>query len=443
MTTDRDFDRLARAWLDLGPDEAPDRVIATVLQAAETTPQVRRPIRWPLWRDFTMTRLPIFAATAAAVLVVVIGGALFFSRSTGPATNGVVPTASPTLVPSASPSGTNQIPAALRYMWVGPKRTIAGMPSSDRYRFRLTSVQLGFPNDQLVDSWFDSVASATGPNELSLAALNSGTGCQSGELGRYTWTLSASGVRLHLTTVSDPCANRSSALAGDWIRVACSDDSDGCFGDLEAGTFPSQYVAPRVGPTDTWKPDLGAISYTVPDGWANSSDWPTTFSLTPSADYASWTSAGPSDTSHGIYVFTEPAASSQPTTCANAEQSSVKRTASSLMDWVRGRPSLVTTTPTPITIGGHSGVWTDVKVAPSWTTTCPDTSQPTAIFMAQSGSGSNGWDLGVIGAERMRLILLDIGGGSTLVIAIDSTDPARFQSLVDQAMPIVSSFTFK
>ena len=42
MTTERDFDRLARAWLELAPDEAPDRVIAAVLQAAETTPQMRR-----------------------------------------------------------------------------------------------------------------------------------------------------------------------------------------------------------------------------------------------------------------------------------------------------------------------------------------------------------------------------------------------------------------
>ena len=57
MTTDRDFDRLARAWLETGPDEAPDRVIAAVLQAAETTPQVRRGLRRPFRRSVTMTRL--------------------------------------------------------------------------------------------------------------------------------------------------------------------------------------------------------------------------------------------------------------------------------------------------------------------------------------------------------------------------------------------------
>ena len=56
MTSERDFDRLARAWLELGPDEAPDRVIATVLQAADTMPQVRRRVAWPIWRSFTMNR---------------------------------------------------------------------------------------------------------------------------------------------------------------------------------------------------------------------------------------------------------------------------------------------------------------------------------------------------------------------------------------------------
>ena len=51
MTTSRDADRILRAWLDLMPDEAPDRTVAAVLQAVETTPQQRSPWRWLiLWR---------------------------------------------------------------------------------------------------------------------------------------------------------------------------------------------------------------------------------------------------------------------------------------------------------------------------------------------------------------------------------------------------------
>ena len=43
MTTTRDPDRILRAWLDLMPDEAPDRAIAAVLQAVERASQARRP----------------------------------------------------------------------------------------------------------------------------------------------------------------------------------------------------------------------------------------------------------------------------------------------------------------------------------------------------------------------------------------------------------------
>jgi len=46
MTDERNFERITRAWLDLMPDEAPDRTIAAVLQAVETVPQVRSPWRW-------------------------------------------------------------------------------------------------------------------------------------------------------------------------------------------------------------------------------------------------------------------------------------------------------------------------------------------------------------------------------------------------------------
>src|SRR6476660_3513408 len=99
MTSERDFDRLARAWLELGPDEAPDRVVAAVLHAAQTTPQARRPIRWLPLRDDKMTRLPVLA-TVAATIVVVVGGLLLINR---PNDRGVgAPTASPS--PSASPA---------------------------------------------------------------------------------------------------------------------------------------------------------------------------------------------------------------------------------------------------------------------------------------------------------------------------------------------------
>lgn len=104
MTANRDADRIVRAWLDLMPDEAPDRVIADVLLAVEATPQVRW---WPARGLRRLTPMTRFAAIAA---VVVLGAALFGAalltggggRNSGPA---LVPAApSPTPAPSPSPS---------------------------------------------------------------------------------------------------------------------------------------------------------------------------------------------------------------------------------------------------------------------------------------------------------------------------------------------------
>jgi hypothetical protein len=104
MTSERDFDRLARAWLELGPEEAPDRVVAAVLQAAETTSQVRRPFGWPTWRSFPMNRLSV-AAGAVAILVVVIGGGILLNRGNQSGGVGGPPVAAPTASPpSPSPA---------------------------------------------------------------------------------------------------------------------------------------------------------------------------------------------------------------------------------------------------------------------------------------------------------------------------------------------------
>jgi hypothetical protein len=50
--------------------------------------------------------------------------------------------------------------------------------------------------------------------------------------------------------------------------------------------------------------------------------------------------------------------------------------------------------------------------------------------------------IGLTGPERIRLVFADVGGQVALVV-IDSSDPARFDDLATQAMPIIESFTFK
>jgi len=102
MTYERDFDRLAKAWLEPGPDEAPERVVAAVLLAAETTPQVRRPFLRSFRRSFPMNRLLI--AAIVAVLVAVVGGSILLTRGDEPNVGGPNVTTAPTETPSPTPS---------------------------------------------------------------------------------------------------------------------------------------------------------------------------------------------------------------------------------------------------------------------------------------------------------------------------------------------------
>ena len=55
---------------------------------------------------------------------------------------------------------------------------------------------------------------------------------------------------------------------------------------------------------------------------------------------------------------------------------------------------------------------------------------------------SDGGPTAIAGVERERLILLDLGQGDVVAIRIFSHDPARFDALVAEAMPIVESFRF-
>ena len=106
MTTDRDFDGIAMAWLADGPEELSDRVLAAVVDEIHLTRQ-RRPLRVP-WRYQTMST-PLRAATAAVIGVLVIGGFVILTRPGQESVGG--PSPSPSASPSATASGSGPVPA--------------------------------------------------------------------------------------------------------------------------------------------------------------------------------------------------------------------------------------------------------------------------------------------------------------------------------------------
>ncbi len=125
MTTDRDLDRIARAWLADGPEELSDRVIDAAVDQIHLTRQ-RRTVGVP-WRLPTMTT-PTRVAAAAVIGVLVVGGTLFILGRPGPSAVGggpaptLAPTATPTHVPVAATPSTTAIPVpALTETFTSPR----------------------------------------------------------------------------------------------------------------------------------------------------------------------------------------------------------------------------------------------------------------------------------------------------------------------------------
>jgi len=103
MTDDRSLERAARSWLEIGPTQAPDRVVEAALLQIETTTQ-ERDLRIP-WRFSHMTT-PARLAFAAVISALLIGGTFFIVKPGQPAVGGPgpSPTATAPVPPSASPT---------------------------------------------------------------------------------------------------------------------------------------------------------------------------------------------------------------------------------------------------------------------------------------------------------------------------------------------------
>ncbi|MBI3745247.1 MAG: hypothetical protein HY264_01730 [Chloroflexi bacterium] len=244
MTTNRDPDRILRAWLDLMPDEAPDRVVSAVSQAVETTPQVRRPLDLALRRFPRMNRYLIAGVMAALLVAAVFAVPTFLKPISG--TGG--PRPSPTAEPS--PSGTplvsglgrgmgyaTNVPAALTTAaWIADVDTIQGLFHDARIR-----LEAGAGRQQVAVTYGAGQPAqlsqpVTGaPESLSVVSLTDGSGCKAGNYGVYGLATSADGVTLTLTLVADECGPRASLLARTWTRSldATSNGGRGVIGALD------------------------------------------------------------------------------------------------------------------------------------------------------------------------------------------------------------------
>jgi hypothetical protein len=185
---------------------------------------------------------------------------------------------------------------------------------------------------------------------------------------------------------------------------------------LPAGTYTSSAFQP-------------AVTFTLPAGWWVSSD---------SADYLGLQPVASELT--GVHFFRDPLAASQDLACPTIAEPGVGTLSADLAAWIRGLDGLVVSNPRLATVGSLRGVELDVAIAADWTASCPfaDGLPTVPLFVGEGDSFR--WV--VAGNERLRLSLLDIPGGGTVVVDIDAFDGSLMDSLLLEAGPVVQGLSF-
>ena len=387
------------------------------------------------------------AGNQAVITLIVIGALVTAGCTAGPTTSpmnmptdaSLAPTAAPprpTAAPMASPRVA--LPATLRYLWVGETRAIPGLtPPAVQSGLDLAHVEMGIYAQATGRPILESAPSLDGPDSLRFELDEDSAGCRSGDVGTYTFALSETGRALTLRAADDACPSRVAGISGAWVRANCPPPG-WCLGDLDPGRHVSAAFNPWV-PPQAWQYDYGRFSYVVPDGWENFEDGGDAYALA-KQDAPEGTDGLPVP---AIHIWQDVLANAQTPGCENAPAPGVGHTPRAIATWLSSLPSLTTTKPKSVTIGGLRGFTLDVSIDPASKSTCPwtDGKPAAALFINSDSSSSFGW--GTPGLDgSMRLFLLDLGGGRTLLIDIEATDQATWRALVADAMPIVESFQF-
>lgn len=430
MSVNRDFDDIARAWLDLMPDEAPERLIADVLQAVEAVPQSRRRIGWPIQR---MTHMKSSFLAIGAAAVVVVAGAVALARPGGPAPIGATPTTTPSGVATSTPAASADraasaaagLPTAIQHVWLGGNNSFLSAGTGAALVVGSGSIAITAANDVRLPVLTATTASLAA-DQIQVVGSGASARCDASQTGVYAWSLTPSGRALTLRAVNDPCAARLAALSSTWLLVACQEPTDNCLGPIDAGTYVSQFVNFRH-PTTGWTPNLGAITYTVPDGWANTGDWPDHFELVPMASFGQAT--GPNGPDHLIDITADVRAESAATPCSG-KPATAGTTPAAIIASLRTIPGLVVGPATSITIDGKTGRSVDLTVDPAKLRPCG--SDQVVEFLVGHTTMS-----GLLSGSSDRLILLPMESSTVAIeIVAPTTD---FDAFAASAMPIVNS----
>jgi hypothetical protein len=395
--------------------------------------------------------IPIAALAVAAGTSLLLLGALPGRETTQvPSATLEAPSAS-----ASAPAKPSYLPEELRHPWLAEPRPLpewGGDPDRAILVLNQESATIDAgPNesDPSPDLIRRSRAGIDAEGRLRIENDGPITGCPEPAIGTYDWALSDDGVQMTLSGGVDACAARAAFMEGVWLRSACLNPENRCLGIVPAGTYPSQFLSPRVPLGTEWRAQLGALTYTVPDGWAATDDWPSTYTLMPADLYTALNEPGaaPGQEPAAISVWARPAAIAMDDPCAFRVDPDVPTTPTALADSVAAIPALEVSAPRSVRVGDREAVQVDVHVVPGQTESCPGVDVPFVPVVTEAAE--DGWDYGIArtgsGADvsdPRRLIFIDIGDGDTVMVSVEAGTQLALDMLLEEAMPIIRSFRF-
>ena len=433
--------------LRAGPPDAPKHrpgALARALEERERETATSTTFRVTLRPSPTPA---LFAVLAVVVVAILIAGLIAQDRAPAaspPPSPIASPSSSTAAGPTPTPSGTDatstpQAPGApveLVDRWLGPIRPIADLSSGvDRATLDIQGSSLRFDAGRGQRDVFPSAVTPAGENTIRLTAIMPKGGCEPFDAGTYRWSLSPGRTTLRLDVIADECAARAAALVGAWTHTACRDQVQDCLGVVEAGTYASNDFDPFA--TGHGR----QLTYTVPDGWANTIDYPTNYFLRPADEYLADPAFDGNDTIGGIYVWGGTVAVDQRPDCVAVAASGVEVTAAAIATHWLGLPSLMVTDGGTITIDARDARLLDLELDPSFTTPCPFSNGDPFAALQMNDLGARGgvWGIGPGGGHRA--ILFDVAPGRVVSVWVESDD-AAFGDLLARAMPIIETFRF-
>jgi hypothetical protein len=122
--------------------------------------------------------------------------------------------------------------------------------------------------------------------------------------------------------------------------------------------------------------------------------------------------------------------------CSARPDQSVGTSSEAITSWLSTHPDLDATAPRPVKLGAATGSYVDVQLAADWNQNCPN---GLGLVTARPDH-PQGWS--IQSGNKERLYVLDLASGGTVTIVITAYRASDFKTVIDQATPVVESFSF-